>query len=147
MHARFDWNHFWTTVREARRSRNLSQRQVGEEFRVGGSAVGYWERKKPAVYGGKFLSLCFIFDLDPYAFYTIEKGAAWQQPKLIDVSHEAQSWPEDFQMPPRVNGEYFADDNPDGYPSEDDDNHGEEVLDHDYSDQLNEDFLDDMEAY
>jgi transcriptional regulator with XRE-family HTH domain len=75
---------FWEDVRAARTARRLSQKTVGLEFGVGGSAVGQWERSKRTPSAVKFLALCTAFELEPSVYGTLISFPAWANQNMFD---------------------------------------------------------------
>jgi transcriptional regulator with XRE-family HTH domain len=75
---------FWEDVRAARTARRLSQKTVGREFGVGGSAVGQWERSKRTPSAVKFLALCTAFELEPSVYGTLISFPAWANKNMFD---------------------------------------------------------------
>jgi transcriptional regulator with XRE-family HTH domain len=89
-------------LRAARRSRELTQAQVGVEVGVGGSTVAKWESGELRLSLGRALQMCQIFDLNIRAYFEVIHYAEWQKPKLIDVE-QAKAWrrgrgPEDLSF-------------------------------------------------
>ena len=74
---------FWEHVIGARRSRGLTQKQVGKELGVGGSTVSQWEKKQPQLAAHRFMALCDCFDLDPVTYYRKLQRPSWEQPWLV----------------------------------------------------------------
>lgn len=101
MRASFHYKRFWADCKATRRARGWSQKQVGAEFGVGGSAVSRWEANKHAEEPVKLiLSLCYLYDLNPLNYYKVTEEPALHTKKLF--ADDIQSWPHDFAM-----GEHF----------------------------------------
>lgn len=91
MQYEFRLDKFWEHAIGARKSRGLSQAQVGAELGVGGSTVSQWESGKRQLPAHRFMALCDVFDLDPMAYYRKLVPAGWQQPRLpwrMNHAHE-----------------------------------------------------------
>ena len=84
MYMTFEAELFWEDFRAARRAKGLSQKTVGREFGVGGSAVGQWESKKRVPSADKFLALCSAMELEPSAYGTLVSFPAWANQNMFD---------------------------------------------------------------
>ena len=93
----FKKTQFAHDIRMARISRQLTQKQVGEEFGVGGSTISNWERPKGTVPAHRLLALCYLFDLNPSKYFSIYEEPLIQREKMLSFD-DSHSWRPDIQQ-------------------------------------------------